>query len=72
MNDVVLSWYTRSNNGLMVLLNFRKPCCQGVHQQPGRECGDTSVVRPDTIRLVLSLAISYGWILQQLDVKNAF
>jgi hypothetical protein len=30
------------------------------------------VVKPTTIRLVLSLAISNGWVLRQLDVKNAF
>lgn len=30
------------------------------------------VVKAPTIRLVLSLACSYNWDLQQLDVKNAF
>jgi hypothetical protein len=30
------------------------------------------VVKPATIRLVLSLVVSHGWDLRQLDVKNAF
>jgi len=30
------------------------------------------VVKAATIRLVLSIAVSYGWSLRQLDVQNAF
>jgi hypothetical protein len=30
------------------------------------------VVKPATIRLILSLAVSHGWVLRQLDVQNAF
>ena len=30
------------------------------------------VIKPPTIRLVLSLALIHGWTLRQLDVKNAF
>ena len=30
------------------------------------------MVKPTTIRTVLSLALSKGWPLHQLDVKNAF
>jgi hypothetical protein len=30
------------------------------------------VIRPTTIRLVLSLAISSGWPIRQIDVQNAF
>jgi hypothetical protein len=30
------------------------------------------VVKPATIRLVLSLAVSHGWNLRQLDVQNVF
>jgi len=30
------------------------------------------VVKPPTIRLVLSLAVSHGWFLRQIDVQNAF
>ncbi|KAL9250347.1 Retrovirus-related Pol polyprotein from transposon RE1-like protein [Drosera capensis] len=38
------------------------------------DCGETfsMVVKPANIRTVLCLALSYGWSLHQLDVKNAF
>jgi hypothetical protein len=30
------------------------------------------VLKPDTIRLVLSIAVSQGWTIRQLDIQNAF
>ncbi|CAJ2641560.1 unnamed protein product [Trifolium pratense] len=46
----------------------------GSNQQTGVDCGETfsPVVKPATIRTVLSIAISKSWCLHQLDVKNAF
>ncbi|KAL9268844.1 Retrovirus-related Pol polyprotein from transposon RE1-like protein [Drosera capensis] len=46
----------------------------GKTQQVGIDCGETfsPVVKLATIRTVLSIALSYGWPLHQLDVKNAF
>ena len=46
----------------------------GKCQQVGIDCDETfsPVVKPTTIRTVLSLAISRGWSIHQLDVKNAF
>jgi hypothetical protein len=46
----------------------------GSNQQVGVDCGETfsPVVKPATIRTVLSIAISKSWCLHQLDVKNAF
>ncbi|GKA82043.1 ribonuclease H-like domain-containing protein, partial [Tanacetum coccineum] len=46
----------------------------GRTQQVGLDCDDTFslVVKPATIRTVLSLALSRGWPVNQLDVKNAF
>ncbi|XP_071699487.1 uncharacterized mitochondrial protein AtMg00810-like [Rutidosis leptorrhynchoides] len=43
-------------------------------QQVGIICDETfsPVVKPDTIRTVLSLAVSRHWPVHQLDVKNAF
>jgi histone deacetylase 1/2 len=47
---------------------------RGFTQQHGIDYGDTfsPVVKPATIRLVLSLAVSRGWTLRQVDVSNAF
>ncbi|XP_071700426.1 uncharacterized protein [Rutidosis leptorrhynchoides] len=46
----------------------------GRSQIVGIDCNETfsPVVKPATIRLVLSIAISKSWNINQLDVKNAF
>ena len=47
---------------------------RGFTQRPGIDFGETfsPVVKPATIRTVLTLACSRGWPVHQLDVKNAF
>ena len=47
---------------------------KGYNQQEGVDYLDTfsPVIRPATIRIVLTLATVKGWSLRQLDVKNAF
>jgi hypothetical protein len=47
---------------------------QGFTQRPGIEFAETfsPVVKPATVRTVLSLALSRRWHVHQLDVKNAF
>jgi len=46
----------------------------GAGQQVGIDCGETfsPVVKPATIRTVLSIALSKSWHIHQLDVKNTF
>ncbi|KAK9070010.1 hypothetical protein SSX86_010408 [Deinandra increscens subsp. villosa] len=48
--------------------------CDGRSQQVGIDCHETfsPVVKPATIRTILSLALANGWDIRQLDVKNAF
>ena len=47
---------------------------RGFTQQYGVDYQDTfsHVVKPATVRLILSLANSSGWHLRQIDVSNAF
>jgi hypothetical protein len=47
---------------------------KGYSQLEGIDFTETfsPVIKPTTIRLVLSLAITHGWPIRQLDVKNAF
>jgi len=47
---------------------------KGFHQHASIDYGETfsPVVKPTTIRILLSLAYSAGWSLKQIDIQNAF
>uniref|UniRef100_A0A2N9IR27 Reverse transcriptase Ty1/copia-type domain-containing protein n=1 Tax=Fagus sylvatica TaxID=28930 RepID=A0A2N9IR27_FAGSY len=47
---------------------------KGFHQQPGIDYGETYslVIKPTTVRAILSIAISVGWSIRQIDIQNAF
>uniref|UniRef100_A0A2N9GA49 Apple domain-containing protein n=1 Tax=Fagus sylvatica TaxID=28930 RepID=A0A2N9GA49_FAGSY len=47
---------------------------KGFHQQQGIDFDETfsPVIKPPTVRMILSLAVSLNWPLRQLDVSNAF
>ena len=46
----------------------------GKSQRGGIDCDETFslVVKPATIRIVLSIALSKSWLIHQLDFKNVF
>ncbi|WVY95077.1 hypothetical protein V8G54_034165 [Vigna mungo] len=47
---------------------------KGFHQRPGQDFSDTfsPVIKPVTVRVILTLVVSRGWSLRQLDINNAF
>jgi hypothetical protein len=57
-------------------IDCHKAClvAKAFHQQPGVDFEETfsSVAKPTTIRLVLSLATFAGWPIRRIDVQNAF
>ncbi|RVX23684.1 Retrovirus-related Pol polyprotein from transposon RE1 [Vitis vinifera] len=63
--------HTLKKNDTWVLARL---VAQGFSQVHGLDFGDTfsPVVHPAIVRIILSLAVTSGWRLHQLDVKNAF
>ncbi|GKV22301.1 hypothetical protein SLEP1_g32183 [Rubroshorea leprosula] len=47
---------------------------KGFHQRPGHDYSNTfsPVIKPTTIRTVLTIVVSQAWSIRQLDVNNAF
>ena len=47
---------------------------KGFHQHPGIDYHDTfsPIVKPTTVRIILSIVVNHGWSLRQLDVNNVF
>ena len=47
---------------------------KGFHQQPGIDYDETFslVIKPTTVRIILTLAAQFQWPLRQLDISNAF
>jgi len=76
MNIVGCKWVFRIKrkvNGAIERYKARL-VAKGFHQQPGIDFIETysHVVKPITIRTVLALAVSAGWVINQVDVSNAF
>jgi hypothetical protein len=47
---------------------------KGFKQRSGIDYGETysPVVKPSTIRVIVSLAVTQGWSMRQIDIQNAF
>jgi hypothetical protein len=47
---------------------------KGFHQQPGIDYGETysPVIKPITVHIVPSIALSNGWPIHQINIQNAF
>lgn len=47
---------------------------KGYHQQYGKDYGEifSPVVKPTTIQVLLTFALTYHWPIQQVDINNAF
>lgn len=47
---------------------------KGFHQRPGIDYSETfsPVIKPTTVRLMLSVSVNNGWSIRQLDINNAF
>lgn len=75
-NVIGCKWLVRTKINPDGTVARYKAClvAKGFHQRPGIDFFKTfsPVIKPTTIRLILSLAVNFGWELRQLDVNNAF
>ena len=76
MNVVGSMWVLKTKRRSDGTIDRRKArlVAKGYHQQHGIDFDDTfsPVVKPPTIRLVLSIAVSLNWEIHQIDIQNAF
>lgn len=75
MKQQAVNEFSKSNDELMDLLRYKiYLVAKGYHQREGKNFGNTFslLIKPLTIRLLLSMAISLNWAIHQLDVKNIF
>ena len=76
LNVVGSKWIYKSKHKSDGSLERRKKrlVAKGYHQQQGIDFDDTfsPVVKPTTIRIMLSYAVSNQWLIHQIDIKNGF
>ncbi|KAL9241494.1 hypothetical protein vseg_015603 [Gypsophila vaccaria] len=75
-NVIGCKWVFRIKYNLDGTLKQHKArlVAKGFHQRPGLDYSETfsPVIKPTTIRLILSLAVTNGWSMRQIDINNAF
>lgn len=73
INNIWLFKVKEKSDGTVERLKARL-VANGTNQVEGRDYVETfsPVVKPKTIRIVLTIAISRGWAMQQIDISNAF
>ncbi|KAK6141700.1 hypothetical protein DH2020_024563 [Rehmannia glutinosa] len=76
MNVVDNKWVFRIkyNSDGSIQRHKARLVAKGFQQQPGIDFFETfsPVVKPTTIRVMLTLAVTYNWDIQQIDIDNAF
>jgi hypothetical protein len=75
-NMVGCRWVFKQKKNANGAVERYKAClvAKGYHQRPGVDFADTfsPVVRPTTIRLLLSIAVGQRWPICQIGISNAF
>lgn len=76
LNILGCPWVYRTKFNLHGTFECRKARLEakGYHRQPGLDYNETfsHIVKPSTIRLIISIVANSGWPLRQLDIENAF
>lgn len=76
MNIIAFKWvcHLKWKVGGSIERHKTRLVAKGFHQQPGLNYTETysPVVKPQTIRLILSLVVNRKWHVRQLNIQNAF
>jgi hypothetical protein len=74
LNDCKWAWKIKRKSDGIVDIYKGRLVAKGYKQRYGLDYEDTfsPIVKIANIRLVLSVVVSKGWLMRQLDVQNAF